>query len=80
VHLAIRENGSFTPEILSTHITDDIFKSNQKVEDTLSKIRQAMAAQVSGTFRNVSNHLILVFIKPELEIADDDMDDKDMLL
>lgn len=47
VHLAIRENGNFTPEMLSTHITDDIFKSNQKVEDTLHKIRQAMAAQVS---------------------------------
>ncbi|KAJ9122522.1 hypothetical protein QFC22_001951 [Naganishia vaughanmartiniae] len=61
VHLAIRENGNFTPEILSTHVTDDIFKSNQKVEDTLNKIRQAMAAQ------------------PELEIMDDDIDDKDML-
>ncbi|KAJ9098645.1 hypothetical protein QFC21_004293 [Naganishia friedmannii] len=61
VHLAMRENGHLTPEILSTHITDEIFKSNQKVEDTLHKIRQAMAAQ------------------PELEIMDDDIDDKDML-
>ncbi|KAJ9106838.1 hypothetical protein QFC19_002966 [Naganishia cerealis] len=60
IQLAIRENGNFTPEILSTHIIDDIFKSNQKVEDTLNKIRQAMAAQ------------------PELEIMDDDIDDKDL--
>lgn len=46
VRLVIRENGNFTPEILSSHITDDIFKQNQKVEDSLSKVRQAMAAQV----------------------------------
>lgn len=47
IRLVIRENGNFTPEILSSHVTDDIFKQNQKVEDALSKVRQAMAAQVT---------------------------------
>jgi hypothetical protein len=46
VRLAIRENGNLTPETLSSHITEDIFKQNQRVEDSLSKVRQAMAAQV----------------------------------
>lgn len=50
----IRENGNFTPEILSSYITDDIFKQNQKVEDSLSKVRQAMAVQVITVVVSVS--------------------------
>lgn len=48
IRLVIRENGDFTPETLSTYITDDVFKQAQRVEDSLSKVRQAMAAQVSA--------------------------------
>jgi hypothetical protein len=47
IRLVIRENGDFTPETLSTYIIDDVFKQAQRVEDSLSKVRQAMAAQVS---------------------------------
>lgn len=54
VRLVIRENGNFTPEILSSYITDDIFKQNQKVEDSLSKVRQAMAVQVITVVVSVS--------------------------
>ncbi|GHJ87379.1 hypothetical protein NliqN6_3781 [Naganishia liquefaciens] len=45
IRLVIRENGDFTPEILSSYITDEVFKQAQRVEDNLSKVRQAMAAQ-----------------------------------
>ena len=54
IRLVIRENGDFTPEILSSYITDEVFKQAQRVEDNLSKVRQAMAAQVSIDFYNFS--------------------------
>ena len=76
----IRENGNFTPEILSSYITDEVFKQAQRVEDSLSKVRQAMAMQVSVGYKDAPRCCSTLHLKPELETVEEEVDDKDMAL
>lgn len=76
----IRENGDFTPEILSSYITDEVFKQAQRVEDSLSKVRQAMAAQVSVGSQDPPRCCSILHPKPELETVEEEVDGKDMAL